>query len=139
MILLDGQDALSPFRLERLNAKVGARAAGCRVAGARWLYAIEPAPGPAPDRDRLLRLLDASGDGAPGDGGARVLFVLPRLSTISPWSSKATDIARSGGLPVARIERGLRLEVDGLPADPAARGAARGGRHAPERDRKSGG
>jgi phosphoribosylformylglycinamidine synthase len=131
MILLDGQDALSPFRLERLNAQVGARAPGCRVAGARWLYAIEPAPGAAPDRARLLRLLDASGDGAPGDGGARVLFVLPRLSTISPWSSKATDIARSGGLPVARIERGLRLEVDGLPADPAARGAALGVLHDP--------
>ena len=131
MILLDGRPALSPFRLERLNARLAALATGCRVVAVHWLYAVEAAPGAAPDRARLAALLDASGDAAPGDGGRRTLFVLPRLSTISPWSTKATEIARGGGLPVARIERGQRLEVEALPPDGAARRAVLGVLHDP--------
>ena len=42
------------------------------------------------------------------DVTGRELFVVPRLGTISPWSSKATDIARNCGLrDVRRIERGI--------------------------------
>jgi phosphoribosylformylglycinamidine synthase len=131
MILLDGRPALSPFRLERLNARLAALATGCRVVAVHWLYAVEAAPGAAPDRARLAALLDASGDAAPGDGGRGTLFVLPRLSTISPWSTKATEIARGGGLPVARIERGQRLEVEALPPDGDARRAVLGVLHDP--------
>ena len=123
MILLDGRPALSPFRLDRLNARLAAGAAGARVEAAHWLYAVEPEPGAEPDPARLLALLDAESVAGPGDGGQCILFVLPRLSTISPWSTKATEIARGGGLPVARIERGQRLRVTGLPADGAARAA----------------
>ena len=48
----------------------------------------------------------------------RLLYVVPRLGTISPWASKATDIAHHCGLPVRRVERGrlvvltLRASVD---------------------------
>jgi phosphoribosylformylglycinamidine synthase len=123
MILLDGRPALSPFRLDRLNARLAGGAAGARVEAAHWLYAVEPEPGAEPDPARLLALLDAESVAGPGDGGRCILFVLPRLSTISPWSTKATEIARGGGLPLARIERGQRLRVAGLPADGAARAA----------------
>ena len=45
-----------------------------------------------------------------------LILVVPRLGTISPWSSKATDIARKCGLPdVRRIERGIAYYVDGAP------------------------
>ena len=37
---------------------------------------------------------------------ASALYVVPRLGTISPWASKATDIAKLCGLPVRRVERG---------------------------------
>jgi phosphoribosylformylglycinamidine synthase len=52
--------------------------------------------------------LDA-GAGEPGlSGKTHELLVVPRLGTISPWSSKATDIARHCALPqVTRIERGV--------------------------------
>jgi phosphoribosylformylglycinamidine synthase len=128
MILLDGHSALSPFRIERLSAQLARHDDRARLRGARWLYAIEPEPGATPDRQRLLDLLDATGDAEPGDGGRRVLFVLPRVSTISPWSTKATEIARGGGVPVLRIERGMRLEIDGLP--PAGSDASRAVREA---------
>ncbi len=39
--------------------------------------------------------------------------VIPRLGTISPWSSKATDIAHNAGLQLNRIERGIVYIIDG--------------------------
>jgi phosphoribosylformylglycinamidine synthase len=57
----------------------------------------------------------------PVASAARRLLVVPRLGTISPWSSKATDIARICGLPrVRRIERGIWYAVTGTVADEAA-------------------
>lgn len=61
-----------------------------------------------PDRARLDALL-LSGD-KPGklSKAARHLYVMPRPGTISPWSSKATDIARACDIEaVERIERGI--------------------------------
>jgi phosphoribosylformylglycinamidine synthase len=51
----------------------------------------------------------------------RRLLVVPRLGTVSPWSSKATDIAHSCGLArVKRIERGILYVIVGEVADEAA-------------------
>ncbi|MBE0621800.1 MAG: phosphoribosylformylglycinamidine synthase, partial [Burkholderiales bacterium] len=45
-----------------------------------------------------------------------LILVMPRIGTISPWSSKATDIARQCGLPaVRRLERGIAYYIDGAP------------------------
>ncbi len=51
----------------------------------------------------------------------QLIHVVPRLGTISPWASKATDIAKICGLPVHRIERGRVVAL-------AVTGAADGGR-----------
>ena len=63
---------------------------------ARWTRA---------ERERLAALLRYGEpyDGA-GRGGALVV-VTPRLGTVSPWASKATDIAHNCGLALRRIER----------------------------------
>ena len=49
------------------------------------------------------------------------LYVVPRLGTISPWASKATDIAKLCELPVRRVERGrlfqLTMGADLAPSD----------------------
>src|SRR5690606_41064875 len=43
-----------------------------------------------------------------------LVLVVPRFGTISPWSSKATDIAHNCGLSaIARLERGIAYYVDG--------------------------
>jgi phosphoribosylformylglycinamidine synthase len=57
--------------------------------------------------DRLLTYGPREPEGAARLGGAEII-VVPRFGTISPWSSKATDIARVCGLDaVRRIERGI--------------------------------
>ena len=68
--------------------------------------------GPRPESDSAGRATVAFG---------RRLLVVPRLGTISPWSSKATDIAHICGLAkVRRIERGIRYVVVGEVVDEAA-------------------
>ncbi|MCC2596829.1 phosphoribosylformylglycinamidine synthase [Pusillimonas sp. MFBS29] len=64
--------------------------------------------------DKLTQLLDYGVAQAAGEGNknALVLRVIPRLGTVSPWASKATDIAHNCGLAdVRRIERGIRYTI----------------------------
>ena len=113
MIALDGQSALSPFRLERLNARLDALHRGTRVQACWFIYFIDAATAPEGEqRKRLLEALEAK-DGKPE---AASLWVVPRLGTISPWSSKATDILHDAGFDVHRVERGAAWQVSGLPA-----------------------
>ncbi|MCZ8105317.1 MAG: phosphoribosylformylglycinamidine synthase, partial [Burkholderiales bacterium] len=107
-IVLRGGSALSEFRRRRLLAAL--QAADDAVADLRaWHlhFVLSPQPLTPDTRSRVVALLD-DGLPVPGDPeGAAVLWVVPRLGTVSPWSSKATDIARVCGLDaVSRIERG---------------------------------
>ena len=110
MILLDGRETLSAFRRDRLAALLAAAGAEVSLLEARVVFAIDGADGAAPAR--YAELLDAGGAAAPllGDD----VLVLPRLGTISPWASKATDILRGAGLKLDRVERGMRYRVRGL-------------------------
>src|SRR6185503_14292782 len=66
----------------------------------------------ARERETLEALLDDGTAMLEGAKGA-VFIVVPRLGTLSPWSSKATDIARNCGLAaVRRIERGMVYYLD---------------------------
>ncbi|OZI19287.1 phosphoribosylformylglycinamidine synthase [Bordetella genomosp. 9] len=108
---LPGSSVLSNFRRERLLAQL--KQAGLPVAevSARYEhFVLCDAPLSAADQQRLADLLDY---GDPYEGAepakAMVLRVIPRLGTISPWASKATDIAHNCGFSsVRRIERGVR-------------------------------
>ncbi|NCN88018.1 MAG: phosphoribosylformylglycinamidine synthase [Gallionella sp.] len=106
-----GKSALSAFRLDKLRAALDAARCGVTVAETRHIYFIELSAELSANEAALLhRLLNLnSGAGEPKNAGqAQRLLVIPRLGTISPWSSKATDIARHCALPQAtRIERGV--------------------------------
>jgi phosphoribosylformylglycinamidine synthase len=118
MIALDGQSALSPFRLERLNAHLESLHHGTRVQAAWFVYFVDAATPPEGDaRARLLTMLEAKA----GQPEPAAFWVVPRLGTISPWSSKATDIAHGAGFDLRRVERGVAWQVSGMPssADPA--------------------
>ena len=127
-ILMMGSAAYSPFRLDALRAALAAadKALANVSIDARWVYAIEP-EGEGPDAETLERaalLLNAeNGEWGTGNGEHGSFYVTPRKGTISPWSSKATDIFRNCGLKgIARVERGILFNVS--PAvPPAALGA----------------
>ena len=115
MIVLEGLPALSPFRRDRIENSLRSLHDGIRIAGAWWMYFVDGEPDAQPDTAALGRILQAHGDSTPVAPAAGSLYVVPRLGTLSPWASKATEILRGAGLPVHRVERGMRLDVLGLP------------------------
>ena len=103
-----GGNALRPFRAQQLAPALAAihpKICGIR---ARFVHLVAMDAPPTPAlQERLAALLEYGEPYAPAPGGSPelVLVVTPRLGTVSPWASKATDIARNCGLPVHRIER----------------------------------
>ncbi|MDA8259761.1 MAG: phosphoribosylformylglycinamidine synthase [Betaproteobacteria bacterium] len=112
-LALRGSAAFSASRLARLQKSVGETATGLRLAAEHW-YFIELAT--ALNADETARLKDLLGIPAtlPTPPAGELLLVTPRLGTISPWSSKATDIAKNCGFTaVKRIERAVAYHVAG--------------------------
>jgi phosphoribosylformylglycinamidine synthase len=123
MLIHHGSAALSPFRLEKLRADLAAAGVPVARIAARFLHVAEladPAATALPAaRQTILEKLLAYGPreetraGFAAATGALTLIVAPRPGTISPWSSKATDIARICGLggAVKRIERAIAYTI----------------------------
>ena len=121
MFTLLGTDAYPAFRLRQLE-EAASRALGFPVSlQASWIYLLD-APAGLGDADvvRASDLLEAVGRASPREKGA--VYVAPRKGTISPWSSKASDIFRSCGLGklVRRVERAIVFKAtrDGKPVPP---------------------
>ncbi len=113
MIVLDGQNALSPFRLEHLNKHLKAIHPGVRVKSAWFVYFIDcVAKLDEAEHIRLQNVLQAH---ATAIKNAAILWVTPRLGTISPWSTKASNILHRTGFAVHRVERGIALLMEALP------------------------
>lgn len=109
LLELPGQPALSAFRLAKRLARLQSADTRISALEARYRYFVSLNAPPAPEENRRLEALLLSGEcGEPLPEGAQTFLVLPRPGTISPWSSKATDIAHACGLrAVERIERGI--------------------------------
>ncbi|NTV10824.1 MAG: phosphoribosylformylglycinamidine synthase, partial [Zoogloea sp.] len=110
---LRGAPALSATRLARLSETVKTALPRLRgLAVEHWYFVELRAPLDEAERARLVDLLDAH-PATPEAPAGSLLLVTPRLGTISPWSSKATDIARQCGFDkIVRIERGAAYSVD---------------------------
>ena len=114
---LRGATALSDFRVEKLLQK--AAAAGLPPAGLKSEYWYFAGSADAPDAEsieKLQALLAAeSVEQTPqASAGLHLFLIAPRIGTISPWASKATDIARNCGLDnIERIERGMAVWIEG--------------------------
>jgi phosphoribosylformylglycinamidine synthase len=115
ILFLRGAAAFSSFRLQGLQQRVAAAVpgvAGIRIAAADYWHfvALRSALGDD-ERRQLAVLLDEQSRGRRHASG-ELFLVTPRVGTISPWSSKATDIAcNSGLLAVERIERGIAYRL----------------------------
>jgi phosphoribosylformylglycinamidine synthase len=105
LLKLRAAPALSSFRLDKLKAAL-APLPVARLAAETWHF-VELAGELDEQGSRVLdALLDYGPPRAPEPRGD-LFLVVPRPGTVSPWSSKATDIARACGLTqVRRIERG---------------------------------
>lgn len=105
MTTLAGGNALSSFRAQQLQPALEAIHPKISGIAARFVHlvATDAAPTPA-DQERLAALL-SYGDPYAGPEDGAVLIVTPRLGTLSPWASKATDIARNCGIAIRRVER----------------------------------
>ena len=123
MIVLEGAAALSPFRRERLETRLQSIAADLRIAATWHVYFIDAADPAALDMGVLGRVLEADATIRPAAEGSTTRIVVPRLGTLSPWSSKATELVRGAAQAINRVERGLRIDVTGWPSDPAVAAA----------------
>ncbi|MBP2167914.1 phosphoribosylformylglycinamidine synthase [Erwinia toletana] len=109
MEILRGSPALSAFRVNKLLARFQDAHLPVSDIYAEYVhFADVSAPLNADEKARLQRLLKYGPSLAEHAPQGRLLLVTPRPGTISPWSSKATDIAHNCDLPqVLRLERGL--------------------------------
>ncbi|MCE9666525.1 phosphoribosylformylglycinamidine synthase [Myxococcus stipitatus] len=116
MHILRGAPALSEFRLAKLLARCREQVSSVSSVYAEFVHFLDAsAPLSGDEQTKLDRLLEYGPREAVRERSGSLLLVVPRAGTISPWSSKATDIAHNCGLgdKVRRLERGTAYFVAG--------------------------
>jgi phosphoribosylformylglycinamidine synthase len=110
ILCLKGDAAFSAFRLQRLQARLGAAVSDIEsVVADYWHVVAQKRALNADERAKLTTLLEEK---AAGVDVGELFLVAPRIGTISPWSSKATDIAWNCDLDaIERIERVIAFHV----------------------------
>lgn len=105
MTTLAGGNALSSFRAQQLQPALEAIHPKISGIAARFVHLVATDAAPTPTEQERLAALLTYGDPYAGPEDGAVLIVTPRLGTLSPWASKATDIARNCGIAIRRVER----------------------------------
>jgi phosphoribosylformylglycinamidine synthase len=118
---LRGVTALSDFRVEKLFQKAAALGLPeVKLSSEFWYFVGSEKTLDASTVEKLQALLAAqSVEQTPkAREGLHLFLVTPRLGTISPWASKATNIAENCGLEgIERIERGMAVWLEGALTD----------------------
>ncbi|KWT67685.1 phosphoribosylformylglycinamidine synthase [Comamonas testosteroni] len=108
----EGGNALSSFRAQQLLTDLVAIHPKITGVSARFVHLVATEGAVAPALQERLSALLTYGDPYKGSAEGLAFIVTPRLGTISPWASKATDIARNCGLNVFRVERMTEYRVE---------------------------
>ena len=107
----EGGNALSTFRAQALLGRlqqVNERITGVSARAVHWVWTDAAMAAEARERfDALLTYGEPADASASGD----LVVVAPRFGTVSPWASKATDIARNCGLSLKRVERVVEYRI----------------------------
>ncbi|MDP1886341.1 phosphoribosylformylglycinamidine synthase [Polaromonas sp.] len=107
-----GISALSDFRVQQLLPRLQAIAPAISGISARFVHLVATDSPPGEElKARLAALLSYGEPAAPADADGLLFIVSPRFGTVSPWASKATDIAHNCGLAIKRIERCTEYRV----------------------------
>ncbi|MFM8865248.1 MAG: phosphoribosylformylglycinamidine synthase [Limnohabitans sp.] len=101
----EGGNALSDFRIQQLLPRLAQISPTILGLSARFVHLVATEQALQAGQQQTLTALLAYGEPYSGPVDGPVLVVSPRLGTVSPWASKATDIARNCGLALHRVER----------------------------------
>jgi phosphoribosylformylglycinamidine synthase len=107
-----GSRALPAPKTAHLLSQIQSLSPNVRSLHTQWVHWVQTEGGP-PDlatQGKLAALL-TYGEPASELTDGVLIVVMPRLGTVSPWASKATDIARNCGLQVRRVERVMHLQL----------------------------
>ena len=115
MLELIGNNALSAFRARRLLKKIKHTVADVIGISAEFVHFADVTQALSDDElSKLKQLLSYGPKSAAVEHRGQRILVIPRANTLSPWSSKATDIAQHCGLSqVSRLERGVAYYLQG--------------------------
>lgn len=112
MQVYKGIDALSEFRREKLLKQLRQVEPSITDLQAEYIHFVDMKAASSKSDETSLRELLGYGMPFESSRDGMLILVTPRPGTISPWSSKATDIAKNAGLSrVNRIERGVAYYV----------------------------
>lgn len=114
MLTLFGSSALSSFNQQKLLQQFAQQGLSISAIRAKYVHLIDcDETLSATELDTLSKLLTYGPSDISGEQFAPDLIVVPRAGTISPWSSKASDIAHNCGLnKIRRIERGIAYSIE---------------------------
>ena len=102
---IEGGDALGNFRAQQLLPRLQAISDKIVGLSARYVHLVDTEqPLSASQHEAWVSLL-TYGEPYEGEKEGALVVVTPRLGTVSPWASKATDIAHNCGFAVKRVER----------------------------------
>jgi len=103
--IFEGGNALSEFRIQQILPTLKAISPQIQGLNARFVHLAATRNNLDEAAQKTLVALLTYGEPAKTQASGPLLVVTPRLGTVSPWASKATDIAHNCGLDVKRIER----------------------------------
>jgi phosphoribosylformylglycinamidine synthase len=101
----DGASALSDFRLAQILPRLAQISPHIQGLDARFVHLVATTEALADAPKQILAALLTYGEPYTGPVDGPLIVVSPRLGTVSPWASKATDIAHNCGLDLRRVER----------------------------------
>ena len=125
MLVLPGPTALSSFRESKLRSELSSEGVNVSSIDTQYMHFVDLNEKLNQQELAVLTglLLYGAEESQRRDllqSDHRLRLVVPRRGTISPWSSKATDIARICGLDkILRIERGIAYRIDANKPDAA--------------------
>ena len=116
MLILRGAPALSSFRTQKLLNTLKQQVPAVTGISSEFVHFANVLAPLSDAQTKVLQQLLTYGPKIEGevDHDGELFLVVPRLGTISPWASKATDIAKNTGLDsIKRVERGVAYYVQG--------------------------
>ncbi|MBY4675759.1 phosphoribosylformylglycinamidine synthase [Marinobacterium arenosum] len=113
MLVLRGAPALSAFRHDKLLSLIQSEVPAVTALYGEFMHFADVANALSDEQQQVLdRILRYGPKAERQEPKGQLFLVVPRPGTISPWSSKATDIARNCGLAdIKRLERGVAYYI----------------------------